>query len=419
MILSSLSLGINRRRRRAAPVATAPAAFTEGMWSLNASGEATVEILPSDGGSAITDIEYRIGVGSAVSFGATDIGTYATTGAAADDIQIRAVNAAGSADWSDTLTVPAPSAATIAPVVYDLAFNNVTGAFSFNLSPDALPSDIYYLIGDDAVRTTAQIKAGTGADLFGTFEAVTGNESGDIDISSLPLEEGKYLHLFAENAIGTSDIDVVEFERGPAAFTFTDTFEDRTEDLVASADWFSPASGVIGPTTLNRIAIVAGGKAGFSRIDGSEFAGGLLADGIGATSRHQYIKATCTDFGNSLRLFARIALDGSDGYYAMITNEARVSIRKFVGYPGGTQTILTGGPGYVDIPGGMPSRPFDMMFEVDGSDLRVYINDMDTPLDSVTDSDFASGATQGFAVTIGTGRLSDNCFISSFEAGNL
>jgi len=89
--------------------ATVPAAFTEGMWSIDAEGDVTISSLPDDGGSDITDVEYRVNEGSPVSFGETTTGTYSTTAEEGDDVQIRTVNAEGEADWSDTKVVPSAS----------------------------------------------------------------------------------------------------------------------------------------------------------------------------------------------------------------------------------------------------------------------------------------------------------------------
>ena len=85
---------------------TAPEAFTVGQWDVSA-GQITISALPADGGSAITDIEYRLNGGSPVSLGETTTGTYAHVGEEDDDIQLRAVNAIGAGAWSDTKQVPA------------------------------------------------------------------------------------------------------------------------------------------------------------------------------------------------------------------------------------------------------------------------------------------------------------------------
>lgn len=90
-----------------------PDAFVLANWSIaddGTNGDATVTIttLPADNGSAITDLEYRIGTGAAVSWGATSTGTYGISGLPDDtatNIQIRALNANGAGAWSDTKSV--------------------------------------------------------------------------------------------------------------------------------------------------------------------------------------------------------------------------------------------------------------------------------------------------------------------------
>ena len=90
-------------------VFTVPAAFTAPDWDVANDGD-TVSVniltLPADGGAAITDLEYRVNGGTAVSLGETTTGSYPITADEGDDIQIRAVNAIGAGDWSDVKAVP-------------------------------------------------------------------------------------------------------------------------------------------------------------------------------------------------------------------------------------------------------------------------------------------------------------------------
>lgn len=140
----------------AATPATPPAAFAVGQWSVSpgdTQATVTVSALPSDGGSAITGIDYRLDGGSAVSAGQSGTGSFAITGLTNDqayDVQIRAVNAEGAGDWSDTKAVtpeaaPAPSGLSAewldgAPDIYgDLAHlaqnSNGTGAVADDGDP--------------------------------------------------------------------------------------------------------------------------------------------------------------------------------------------------------------------------------------------------------------------------------------------
>ena len=89
---------------------TAPDAFTAPDWGLaNDDGDISVNILtlPADGGAPITDLEYRVNAGAAVSFGETTTGSYPIVADEDDEVQIRAVNAVGAGDWSDVKVVPA------------------------------------------------------------------------------------------------------------------------------------------------------------------------------------------------------------------------------------------------------------------------------------------------------------------------
>jgi hypothetical protein len=95
----------------AGPVAaTAPAAFTVGQWTADATlvpGQISFNLdpLPSNGGSAITALEYRVGTGAAIAFVGTGTGvrvvTAGLTAGTPVDLQVRAVNAVNPGAWSD------------------------------------------------------------------------------------------------------------------------------------------------------------------------------------------------------------------------------------------------------------------------------------------------------------------------------
>jgi hypothetical protein len=93
-------------------VATAPSAFTAGQWAAEATVVAgqirfNISALPSNGGSAITSLEYRVGTGVAIAFTGTGTGirvvTAGLSAGVAVDLQVRAVNAIGASAWSDPL----------------------------------------------------------------------------------------------------------------------------------------------------------------------------------------------------------------------------------------------------------------------------------------------------------------------------
>ena len=112
--------------------ATVPSAFTSGQWSVTndgTGGDATITItaLPSDGGSAITDLEAKVGAGAWVSLGGTTTGTYALTDAFTDgvptNVLIRAVNAVGDGADSDTQSVTTTGATSPIQFVGATAFD--------------------------------------------------------------------------------------------------------------------------------------------------------------------------------------------------------------------------------------------------------------------------------------------------------
>lgn len=112
-----------------------PAAFTAGQWTLTdltTGGDARIAIsaLPATNGSAITDLERKIGAGAWTSLGGTGTGNYDLLGAFTDgvstDVLIRAVNANGNGADSDTKSVTTTAGAT-APAFHSVSAFNVSG----------------------------------------------------------------------------------------------------------------------------------------------------------------------------------------------------------------------------------------------------------------------------------------------------
>ncbi|MGI3168379.1 hypothetical protein ACRARG_04455 [Pseudooceanicola sp. C21-150M6] len=111
----------------AAVEATVPDAFESGDWTLTNAGDGdalTVGIssLPDNGGATITDIEYRVDGGTWTSSGGTS--GFDITGLTEDvevDVEIRAVNAEGEGDPSDTKS-ETPSVVAAAASTWDATF---------------------------------------------------------------------------------------------------------------------------------------------------------------------------------------------------------------------------------------------------------------------------------------------------------
>ena len=96
----------------------APDAFTSGMWTLTdlaTGGDARIAIsaLPSANGSAITDLERKIGAGAWTSLGGTATGNYDVAGftdGVTTNVLIRAKNAKGNGPDSDSKSVTTSAA---------------------------------------------------------------------------------------------------------------------------------------------------------------------------------------------------------------------------------------------------------------------------------------------------------------------
>lgn len=108
-----VALGETKQGEIIPPAPTAPAAFTSGQWSIAdavTGGAATVTIsaLPSNGGSAITSIQYQVGAGAWTASGISSTGSFNITGltnGASVNVKVRAVNAIGNGAGSDVKAV--------------------------------------------------------------------------------------------------------------------------------------------------------------------------------------------------------------------------------------------------------------------------------------------------------------------------
>lgn len=138
----------------AGPVAaTAPAVFTAGQWTAAATavaGEISFDLtaLPSNGGSAITALEYRVGTGAAIAFTGTGTGvrvvTAGLTAGTPVDLQVRAVNAVGAGAWSDVKNrTPLAGGGSLEWVVSPTAYVEYSSLTAHNI---AVPAGA--LVGD-------------------------------------------------------------------------------------------------------------------------------------------------------------------------------------------------------------------------------------------------------------------------------
>jgi surface protein len=178
--------------------AEAPSPFEVADWGLsNSDGDVSLNVLslPSDGGAPIADIEYRVNSGDAVSTGETTTGSYLIAADEGDDVEIRAINAIGAADWSDTKVVPAPSAGT-APDPFTSGDWSMTtlseiAGDTVTLTISALPDD-----GGSSI-TDLEYRIGTGSAV-----SLSGTTTGNYTIAAVTADN---VQIRAVNAIGESE----------------------------------------------------------------------------------------------------------------------------------------------------------------------------------------------------------------------
>lgn len=132
--VNAIGNGTASTTKSATPTAV-PAAFTVGQWTLTdltTGGDARIAIsaLPAANGTAITDLEVKIGAGAWTSLGGTSTGNYDLlddfTDGVSTNVLIRAVNATGNGSDSDTKSVTTTSSGGITIVGYRT--NTFTGS---------------------------------------------------------------------------------------------------------------------------------------------------------------------------------------------------------------------------------------------------------------------------------------------------
>lgn len=199
------SVGSGRRSdvKARTPVssATAPSAFTSGQWTATPGVDkitVAVSALPSDGGSAITAIQYRVDSGSWTASGISGTGSFDISGltrGTAYAVTIRAVNAIGSGSASDSKTRTPPWQCSLTSAFYD--FGGGDGFRGVGFSPWALnfgsknrePIPSLTLIGAYYFTVNGE-----------TFIAFQGDQRSILDGMSVYIDSTEYAGTWVYNA---------------------------------------------------------------------------------------------------------------------------------------------------------------------------------------------------------------------------
>lgn len=222
------------------PALSAPSAFTAGLWTLAdavSGGDLTVNILtlPYNGGSAITDIEYRVDGGSWTSSGQSTTGSFTLSGLTDNveyDVEIRAVNAIGNGLASDLKSATPTAAATVpsAFVAGNWTLTNPSTSGDLTVNVTALPSN-----GGSAI-TAIQYRVDGG-----TWTASGISGIGSFIISGLTDTVEYDVELRAVNAIGNGPAGDLK-SATPTASGFAPT------DKANCAAWYDAADPAAIPT---------------------------------------------------------------------------------------------------------------------------------------------------------------------------
>ena len=179
------------------PEETVPAAFTSGQWTATV-GDTEIEIditaLPSNGGSALTALEYRLDAGTWTALTGTGTGVRTITGLTNGveyDIELRAVNAIGNGAASDVKS-RTPVADPVVPDAFEV------GDWTLTAGDTEAVIDITALPGNGGSAITALQYRIDG----GTWTALTGTGLGVRTITGLTNTTEYDFELRAVNAVG-------------------------------------------------------------------------------------------------------------------------------------------------------------------------------------------------------------------------
>lgn len=260
-------------------VTDVPAAFTIGMWSvadLETSGDARVTItsLPSDNGSALTAINYRINAGGAVSSGITTTGTFDIAGLTDDvevTIELQAVNAVGGGAWSDDKTVT-PTSGVVAMARGITVLGNApsaststsTGAGTLGMV-EANNGDLYW-VHIDSNSDVVYVKSTDGGETWGSAVVLLTGTSASVSV-----------WFDRWSGIAAGKIHVIYISNNDVFYRSIDT--ENSDTLTAATTVFDGASSASGcamsitrargGNLYAKVMIDAGAEGGFFRsVDG-------------------------------------------------------------------------------------------------------------------------------------------------------
>jgi hypothetical protein len=250
-----------------APADTEPAAFTAGQWTAVATavpGEISFNLspLPSDGGSPITALEYRVGAGAAIAFTGTGTGvrvvTAGLTAGVAVDLQVRAVNAVNPGAWSD-IKNRTPLAGGSATLVRFSSLTNMTETgngttgwiYTSTAANGRAGGSDWSLASGVAGTFIVDTSVGGSGPLVGLYPASTGGWDTGIHVIAYPSGPDWFVNNAAFGNLVTTPRTYAEGDRLRFVFAADDTFTVDIARAGAPTTWLALGAGTITrPATL-------------------------------------------------------------------------------------------------------------------------------------------------------------------------
>ena len=207
--------------------------------------------------------------------------------------------------------------------------------------------------------------------------------------------------VVATNAVGNSEPSTASNAVTPAAAGgFTDDFDRADEDLAVSADWENNDS---------PLAIV-GNKVRTKTTSASTFSSARLAESVGIVGGDQRAEIEVTTLVDSgtRNVYVGVRMVDADNYYLFFMRAAGTWLLRR--RSSGANSTLAEGSFTV-------GTPHTVRLEVEGGQIRAYIDDMTTPVANETDGSPLSGGTPGLGI-ISQNNL-EAVEVNSFSASQL
>ena len=266
--------------------ATEPAAFTIGMWTLSAIVGGLrfgITSLPSDGGSAITALQYRLNGGAWTAFSGSIVGDYDITGlpATLHTAEIRAVNIIGAAlTASDTKSAtPTASGGSATLVASEQDAPDFSTTVIISVPGTAVAGDRLLVMFSSGTAVTSAVDSEGGV-----LSALTIGSAGVND------------QVFMGNALGSTIPTTVTLTFASSVYIKSDIRVLRGVSNVVGTHGAWPSDGYSNLPRDHSYTTTADNQTVFGQID---FDGGGVNGASGQDANHVWLLSDGSGFGHT------------------------------------------------------------------------------------------------------------------------